>query len=104
MARTFTLEEISTRDCQERGGIWVIIDNYVLDLTSFIGHHPAGAKKIIDRRKNSVDVSSNFLDHFGHTVRSFRDACQRYDRTNQTVVLRFPNVVGEVLIIGKVAQ
>eukprot|EP00578_Thalassiosira_sp_NH16_P017729 CAMPEP_0181127630 /NCGR_PEP_ID=MMETSP1071-20121207/28303_1 /TAXON_ID=35127 /ORGANISM="Thalassiosira sp., Strain NH16" /LENGTH=104 /DNA_ID=CAMNT_0023213387 /DNA_START=267 /DNA_END=581 /DNA_ORIENTATION=- len=104
MARTFTLEEISTRDCQERGGIWVIIDNYVLDLTSFIDHHPAGAKKIINRRKNSVDVSSNFLDHFGHTVRSFRDACQRYDRTNQTVVLRFPNVVGEVLIIGKVAQ
>ena len=94
---------------------WACVDSYV-DLTSFIQHHPAGAQKIIKRREKSVDISSNFLDHYAHTVRSFREACQQYEENlslhqqgdekrvvEVTVSLKFNDVAeGEVLIIGKV--
>ena len=103
--RTFiTREEVINHDRKDTG-FWVIVDSYVLDLASFLQKHPAGANKIIERRKKSVDLSSNFLDHFGHTVRAFRVACKEYESSSKqnAVVLKFPEVVGgEVLIIGKV--
>lgn len=97
----FTLEEVANHDSAENG-MWAIVDTYVLDLTLFLQHHPAGAKKIIQRRNKSVDISSNFLDHFGHTVRAFRDACRRHDHLKLSVALKFPESAGEVLIIGRV--
>ena len=99
----FTPEEVTKHNDANEGGYWAIVDSYVLDLSSFLQHHPAGAQKILQRRKKSIDISSNFLDHFGHTVRAFRNACREYDRLQQDVVLRFPEVQkGEVIIIGKV--
>jgi cytochrome b involved in lipid metabolism len=98
----YTWEEVTNRNGTNEMEYWVIVDNYVLDLTSFLQHHPAGAQKIIQRRKKSIDISSNFIDHFGHTVRSFRQACHEYDRSMETVVLKFPEAKGEVLIIGKI--
>mmetsp|Transcript_30589 Transcript_30589/g.56093 ORF Transcript_30589/g.56093 Transcript_30589/m.56093 type:complete len:164 (+) Transcript_30589:60-551(+) len=102
---SYSWEEVARRDGtttgEEGGLLWVIVNDYVLDLTSFAQHHPAGAQKIIDRRKKSIDITSNFLDHFGHTVLSFREACQRYDQEEETVVLEFSETVGKVRIIGK---
>ena len=97
----FSREEVSNHDSVEKG-LWVIVNRCVRDLTSFIQHHPGSAQKIIQRRNKSVDVSSNFLDHFGHTVRTFREACKRYDQVKNAVVLKFPEASGEVFIIGKV--
>lgn len=39
----FSREEVSNHDLVEKG-LWVIVDRYVLDLTSFIQHHPGSAK------------------------------------------------------------
>jgi len=79
-------EQVQFNDGTNNRELWVIVDGYILDVTRFADHHPAGAKKIIDRRAKSIDISSNFLDHFGHTVRAFRDACRRYDDTQSIVV------------------
>ena len=39
----------------ERKEYWVIVDNYVLDLTNFLQYHPAGAQKTIQRvEKNQL--------------------------------------------------
>ena len=97
----FSREEVSNHDSVEKG-LWVIVDSYTLDLTSFIQHHPGSAQKIIRRRNKSVDVSSNFLDHFGHTVCTFREDCKQYDQEKTAVVMKFPEDSGEVFIIGKV--
>ena len=104
MTTFYTHEEVSSHNGENGAAIWAIIDSYVLDLTAFIQHHPGSAKKIINRRNKSIDISSNFLDHFGHTVRSFREACRKYDRREEVVVLTFPEAKGEVHIIGKVKR
>ena len=101
MNRIFSHKDVLSHNSLERG-LWVIVDTYVLDLTSFLQHHPAGGEKIMRRRDKSVDISSNFLDHFGHTVRAFRGACEQYETLQQPVTLKFPEAEGEVLIIGKV--
>ena len=101
---SFTYEEVSRHNNAE-GGYWVIIDSYVVDLSSFLRYHPAGAQKILQRRNKSIDISSNFLDHFSHTVKRFREACQEYERIQRNVVVRFPEAdKGEVLIIGRVGE
>jgi cytochrome b involved in lipid metabolism len=98
----FSIEDVIDHDDPEGEGFWVIADSYVLDLSAFLRHHPSGARKIIQRRKKAIDISSNFLDHFPHTVRTFRDACRQYDRTGEKVTFRFEEVAQEVQVIGKV--
>jgi len=101
--KIYNFDEVSQHDDPNNGGYWVIIDSYVLDLSLFLQHHPSGARKILQRRKKSVDISSNFLDHFPHTVRAFRKACRDYDKTQKIVTLKFDEVPNfEVSIIGKV--
>lgn len=101
---------ISMEECEKhnsREDFWVVVDSYVLDLSTFLAHHPAGARKIINKRRQvGPDTTSNFLDHFGHTVRTFREACRQYDRKLSPVVLRFKESGDqhEVLVIGKIAQ
>ena len=113
---TYSRQQVIEQDGMDGRKFWACVDSYVLDLTSFLQHHPAGAQKIIKRREKSVDISSNFLDHYAHTVRAFREACQQYEENlslhqqgdekrvvEVTVSLKFNDVVeGEVLIIGKV--
>ena len=78
--------------------------SYVLDLTKFIKHHPGTARKIINERREAIDISLNFLDHFGHTVRAFREACKQYEAGQVPVILTFSETgkEHEVVIIGKV--
>lgn len=98
-------------DCEERNGVngadlWVVVDSYVLDLTAFIQHHPAGSRKIIQKKKQlGPDITRNFIDHFGHTVRAFREACRQYDKQQTPTVLRFretPEPGVKVVILGKI--
>ena len=98
-------------DCEERNGVngadlWVVVDSYVLDLTAFIQHHPAGSRKIIQKKKQlGPDITRNFVDHFGHTVRAFREACRQYDKQQTPTVLRFretPEPGVKVVILGKI--
>jgi len=83
----------------------VVVESYVLDLTDFVQHHPAGARKIIAKKKQlGPDITPNFVDHFAHTVRTFREACKQYDKFQTPTVLRFhetPEPGVEVVIVGK---
>jgi cytochrome b involved in lipid metabolism len=106
-ATTITLEECKTNDGSNGGRLWVVVDSYVLDLTAFIEHHPAGARKIINKRKEmGPDISPNFLDHFGHTVEAFRDACKQYERDPRAPVkLKFRETGDvEVRVIGRIKE
>ena len=98
----FSLEEIREHDDPEGKGFWVVVDSYVLDLTAFVRKHPAGARKILQRRQKSLDIAPNFLDHFGHTVRTFRDACRKHESTGEPVTFRFSEVAEHVHLLGKV--
>ena len=105
MPDAITREEVERHDGAEGGGYWVVIEGYVVDLTSFLDAHPAGAGKIVARRRGSVDVTSSFVDHFGRTVRSFRDACRRFDETGRSVAIAFRETAGgggEARIVGRV--
>lgn len=101
---------ISLKDCEKRDGangekLWVVVDSYVLGLADFVHHHPGSACKIILKRNQvGPDLTAQFLDHFGRTVRAFRDACQQYDARQTPVSLRFPETGPEVevTIIGKI--
>merc|ERR1712173_321603 len=57
------------------------IDGYLVDLTDFVEQHPGTKKKLLAKREQlGVDISPNFLDHFGHTVRTFRAAAKEFEK------------------------
>lgn len=105
MTTSYSWDEVKRRN-GTNGEFWVVVDSYVLDLTKFLDHHPGSARKIINRRNKSVDITSNFVDHFGHTVRTFREACRDYDSTRRPVVLKFRETESlpdaDVVIVGKI--
>ena len=55
------------------------IGGYLVDLTHFVDHHPGTKAKILAKRANGLDISANFLDHFGHTVATFRAAAREFE-------------------------
>jgi cytochrome b involved in lipid metabolism len=103
---TFTLEECQGRDGNNGRELWVVVESYVLDISSFLKHHPGSAEKIVNKRKElGVDITRNFVDHFGHTVRAFRKACQEYDKFGAHVQLRFNETDdATVFVIGKIQK
>ena len=106
MTNYITQEEVANHNSIS-SGYWAIIENYVVDLTSFLDHHPGSAQNIMKRKDKSVDITSNFVDHFGHTVRAFREACRQFDRMGgeDATVLKFGETGDvEVKIIGKIKR
>ncbi|CAB9519044.1 expressed unknown protein [Seminavis robusta] len=104
---TITLEECDKHASE--GDFWVVVETYVLDLSSFLQHHPGRARKIIQKRKElGCDITPNFLNHFGHTVRTFRQACQEFDRTQEPVSFDFQETANNknapVVILGKIGS
>ena len=78
------------------------IDGYLCDLTDFVDHHPGTKAKILAKRKLGIDISRNFLDHFGHTVATFRAAVREFDKCGQPVSFEFKERPGiPVRIVGK---
>eukprot|EP00931_Biecheleriopsis_adriatica_P106407 TRINITY_DN80869_c0_g1_i1.p1 TRINITY_DN80869_c0_g1~~TRINITY_DN80869_c0_g1_i1.p1 ORF type:complete len:134 (+),score=19.36 TRINITY_DN80869_c0_g1_i1:48-449(+) len=102
----FMAQDLSFEECEKHdreGDLWVVVDSYVVDLSAFLAHHPGTASRILQKRKaEGADISRNFLDHFGHTVKTFRKACQEFDRSQQPVSFSFKEVPSaEVIIRGK---
>ena len=101
MTTIYSLEECEKHD--QDGDYWVVIAGYVLDISNFLDRHPSGAQKIHQKRqKLGVDISPNFLDHFPHTVKAFREACSKFDQAQEPVAFLFKEVEIEVVILGKV--
>ena len=106
MTNYITQEEVASHNSTS-SGYWAITENYVVDLTSFLDHHPGGVQKIMTRKDKSVDITSNFMDHFGHTVSAFREACRQFDQMGgeDATVLKFRETGdAEVKIIGKIKR
>jgi len=98
-----TFEEVASH--HEKGDFWVIINEYVLDLSDFLPQHPGLSARIVQKRKElGPDISPSFLDHFGHTVRTFQDACNKFEQAKTPLSFYFKQRPGiAVKIIGKVA-
>ena len=80
------------------------IEGYLVDITNFIAHHPGSMKKILNKQKElGLDITPNFVDHFGHTVNKFREAGRKFDSgTGDPVAFEFKETPGKtVIIIGK---
>eukprot|EP00927_Polykrikos_kofoidii_P005071 TRINITY_DN12024_c0_g1_i1.p2 TRINITY_DN12024_c0_g1~~TRINITY_DN12024_c0_g1_i1.p2 ORF type:complete len:139 (-),score=25.25 TRINITY_DN12024_c0_g1_i1:182-568(-) len=99
----FSMAEVEPHN--QEGDLWVVVDSYVLDLSDFLRHHPGTSQRIMQKREEvGPDISSNFLDHFRHTVQTFRDACRELEQTHQPVSYHYKEVPSfNVTILGKVA-
>lgn len=107
-AKYYTLHECEERNGLDGADLWVVVESYVLDITAFVNYHPGTATKIIQKRKQlGVDITPNFVDHFGHTVSAFRKACKQYEEQQSPVTLQFrerPQPGVQVVILGKIQQ
>lgn len=105
----YTLQDCDKHNGVDGADLWVVVESFVLDLTAFLEHHPAGARKILQKRSElGPDITPNFVDHFGHTVRAFREACRKYENQQNEkspVALLFRETPGiEVVVIGKLRR
>ena len=106
--------EYTMDDCNghaDADDFWAVVDSYVLDLSAFVRHHPGTLKRLVQKRHElgHCDLSPHFLDHFKHTVTTFRTACQEYDQKQQPVHFSFRETKDlkkdvQVTIIGKVKK
>jgi len=100
-----SLEEIQQHNDSQRYNFWVVIESYVLDLSAFLKHHPGSERKILQKReKLGVDITQNFVDHFRHTVDTFRQAARKMENKSdgQPLSFQFREVPGvDVTILGK---
>ena len=62
--------------------IVVGIEGYLVDITNFIDHHPGSKRKILRKidEVGAYNITRNFIDHFGHTVRLFRQKAKEFDQ------------------------
>lgn len=68
----FTMAEVATHNTRE--DCWVVIDNYVYNITSFIDRHPGGIGPITNMAgKDATDVFSNY-----HAARVYKDMLPKY--------------------------
>ena len=81
------------------GDYWVVIESYVVDLSNFVQHHPGTTSRILPKKAKST---SNFVDHFGHTVCNLRQACRDFEATGRPVTFQFAErPQSMVTIVGK---
>jgi cytochrome b involved in lipid metabolism len=105
MVRIISKEECDQHNDAQGGDFWVVVESYVLDLSQFVKQHPAGARKIEQKRKElGIDITANFIDHFGHTVRTFRNAARAMEAADNEapVTFQFRERSGaNVVILGR---
>jgi cytochrome b involved in lipid metabolism len=58
MSKTITQSEVSSHTSAENGGMYIIIDDAVYDVTGFVDEHPGGSK--ILKRVAGKDASKQF--------------------------------------------
>ena len=83
------------------------IEGYLVDITDFIDSHPGSKQKIINKQKElGLDITRNFIDHFGHTVRHFRDQCKKFEAgKGEPLTFEFKETPGKpVIIVGRMEK
>ena len=58
MSKSFTTKEVSSHTSTEAGGLWLIIEGDVYDVSNFVDEHPGGAK--IMKRVGGKDATKQF--------------------------------------------
>lgn len=68
----FKMAEVATHNTRE--DCWIVMDNYVYDITSYIDRHPGGTGPITNMAgKDATDVFSNY-----HAARVYKDLLPKY--------------------------
>ena len=103
--RMIRKEECERHNDVHGADFWVVMEGYVLDLSQFVKHHPAGARKIQNKRNElGVDITRNFMDHFGRTVQTFRTAARSLSDETPIVTFQFQERQDvNVTILGRLA-
>ncbi|RYP20447.1 hypothetical protein DL767_009450 [Monosporascus sp. MG133] len=66
MSKTYTAKDVAEHKDEKNGGVWIIIDNGVYDVTNFLEEHPGGAK--ILKRMGGKNASKQFWKYHGDGV------------------------------------
>ncbi|RYP85611.1 hypothetical protein DL769_000952 [Monosporascus sp. CRB-8-3] len=66
MSKTYTAKEVAEHKDEKNGGVWIIVDNGVYDVTNFLDEHPGGAK--ILKRMGGKNASKQFWKYHGDGV------------------------------------
>ena len=65
------MESTKTEPADDR--LIVVIEGYMVDITDFVEEHPGSKESIMKKRAKGIDITPNFIDHFGYTVQNFRN-------------------------------
>jgi cytochrome b involved in lipid metabolism len=57
----YTRSEISTHKTPE--SCWIIIDDYVFDVTSYLSEHPGGRSVLLEYSGNDATIAFNDANH-----------------------------------------
>ncbi|RYO97607.1 hypothetical protein DL770_000891 [Monosporascus sp. CRB-9-2] len=66
MSKTYTAKDVAEHKDEKNGGVWIIVDNGVYDVTNFLDEHPGGAK--ILKRMGGKNASKQFWKYHGDGV------------------------------------
>ncbi|QKF93574.1 cytochrome b5-like protein [Fadolivirus algeromassiliense] len=59
----YTLDEIATHNTEK--SLWLIVNDYIYDVTEFINHHPGGAKPFLNGAGKDVTTYFNNVKKHG---------------------------------------
>ncbi|ETN37257.1 uncharacterized protein HMPREF1541_08248 [Cyphellophora europaea CBS 101466] len=66
MSKTLTPSDVSAHSSPDKGGMWIIVDDSVYDVTNFVDEHPGGAK--ILKRVAGKDATKQFWKYHNESV------------------------------------
>ncbi|GAA5999460.1 hypothetical protein JCM5350_001110, partial [Sporobolomyces pararoseus] len=64
--KVYTKEQVEQHKAIDQGGIWLIVDNKVYDLSSFVDEHPGGKKVLLNSA--GTDASSKFWQFHNEAI------------------------------------
>lgn len=74
-----TISRAEVAHHQSPTDLWVVVDNWVLNATDFVAHHPGGTSKILGARLGgNFSFSRGKNAHFAATAAVFSQACARF--------------------------
>ena len=59
--QSFSIEEVKKHDNKESA--WIIANNKVYDVTTFINQHPGGCQSLLNRLGGKKDATEDFFFH-----------------------------------------
>uniref|UniRef100_A0A336KRC4 CSON014748 protein n=1 Tax=Culicoides sonorensis TaxID=179676 RepID=A0A336KRC4_CULSO len=70
---TYTKEEVAFRNGKANTDIWIIIDNFVYDVTSYIHEHPGGADLILEWAGKDATKEFESIGHSSEASRALKN-------------------------------